>query len=79
VLEVAAFGVPSEFTEEDVAVAVVLRNGEQLSTEMLLEFCRGRMARYMVPRYVRFVDSLPKTPTEKVAKAVLKEWHRRRA
>ncbi len=33
------------------------------------------MARYMVPVHVRFLDALPKTPTEKVAKRVLKEWH----
>ncbi len=75
VLEVAAYGVPSEFTEEDVAVAVVLKKEHELSNDDLLEFCRDRMARYMVPSCVRFLDALPKTPTEKVAKRVLKEWH----
>ncbi len=77
VLEAAAYGVPSEYTEEDVAVSVVLRPGHELSTEQLLDFCRGRMARYMVPLHVRILDALPKTSTEKVAKNVLIESHQK--
>ncbi len=76
VLKVAAYGVPSEFTEEDVAVAVVLKSGQELSADELLQFCGTRMARHMVPAHVRFLDTLPKTPTEKVTKGVLKESHR---
>ncbi len=77
VLEAAAYGVPSEYTEEDVAVAVALRAGHHLGAADLRDYCRGRMARYMVPAHVRFLAALPKTPTEKVAKQVLKEWHAR--
>lgn len=77
VLEAAAYGVPSEHTEEDVAVSVVLRPGRKLSEERLLEYCRGRMARYMVPRCVRFLEALPKTPTEKVEKTTLRQQHLR--
>lgn len=72
VREAAAVGVPSPFTEEDVAVAVVLRPGAVLSAEELRNYCAGRMARYMVPEHVIFVDRLPKTPSEKVAKAELR-------
>lgn len=72
VLEVAAFGAPSPFTEEDVAVAVVLRPGAHLDESGLKAFCEGRMARYMAPEHVLFLDALPKTPTEKVAKGELK-------
>ncbi len=75
VLEAAAYGVPSEYTEEEVAVAVALRQGQNLSEEALRGYCQGRMARYMVPRYVRFLDALPKTPTEKVEKATLRRMH----
>lgn len=75
VVEAAAYGVPSEHTEEDVALAVVVREGHELGADEIIAYCRGRMARYMVPDHVRFVDALPKTPTEKVSKRVLREWH----
>ena len=44
----------------------------------LIEFCAERMARHMVPRYVDLVDELPRTPTEKVEKAVLRDAGRHR-
>lgn len=72
VFEAAAFGVPSPATEEDVAVAVVLRPGAALTDGELRAYCEGRMARYMVPEHVLFLDLLPKTPTEKIDKPVLK-------
>ena len=77
VLEAAAYGVPSEYTEEDVAVSVALRPGHEFSDDELLDYCRGRMARYMVPLFVRFLDVLPKTPTEKVEKTTLRKLHMR--
>ncbi|WP_214322647.1 AMP-binding protein [Nonomuraea sediminis] len=73
VLEVAAFGVPSELTEEDVMVVVTLRPGRELEARDLLAYCQERLPRPMVPRYVEFTGPLPKTPTEKVDKRVLKE------
>lgn len=72
VADAAAYGVPSELTEDDVMVAVVLRDGAQLSPVELTDFCAERMARHMVPRYVDVVDDLPRTPTAKVEKAVLR-------
>lgn len=73
VREAAAFGIPSPLTEEDVAVAVVLRPGAALSAQELQAYCAGRMARYMIPGHVVFVERLPKTPSEKVAKAELRQ------
>jgi crotonobetaine/carnitine-CoA ligase len=73
VMEVAAFGVPSDLTEEDVMVAVVPRPGRSVDPADLVSFCTGRMARYMLPRYVDVVSALPKTPTEKVEKYRLRE------
>jgi crotonobetaine/carnitine-CoA ligase len=72
VLEAAAYGVPSDLTEEDVMVAVVPRPGQVVDRAALLEFCAARMAKHMLPRYVDVVESLPKTPTEKVEKHVLR-------
>ena len=73
VLESGAFGVPSELGEDDVMVAVVLRPGQSVSAEELVRFCEERMAKFMVPRYVDFCESLPKTETHRVQKAVLKK------
>ena len=72
VLDAAAYGVPSELSEDDVMVAVVVRPGEVLAPVDLVAFCAERMARHMLPRYVDLVPELPRTPTEKVEKAVLR-------
>jgi len=71
VLEVAAYGVPSELTEDEVMVSVALRDGQELTAPDLLAHCAQRLPRHMVPRYVEFAGTLPRTPTEKVEKHVL--------
>ncbi|MFF4764462.1 AMP-binding protein [Streptomyces sp. NPDC001292] len=71
VLEVAAYGVPSELTEDDVMVSVALRDNQVLTAPDLLAYCEQRLPRHMVPRYVEFAGTLPKTPTEKVEKHLL--------
>lgn len=73
VLESAAYGVPSELSEEEVMVAIVPRPGAAPSPESLLQFCNDRMAHFAVPRYVRFVDALPKTPSQRIQKYKLRE------
>jgi crotonobetaine/carnitine-CoA ligase len=73
VLEAAAYGVPSELTEEDVMIAVVLAAGRSLTPEELLAFCEQLLARHMLPRYVDFLDRLPRTPTAKIEKYRLGE------
>jgi crotonobetaine/carnitine-CoA ligase len=73
VLDAAAYGVPSELTEDDVMVAVVARAGHTVDPAELVGFCASRMGRHMVPRYVDIVDALPRTPTEKVEKIRLRE------
>ena len=72
-VDAAAFGVPSELTEDDVMVAVVVRPGHTVDAAELITFCTDRMGRHMVPRYVDTVETLPRTPTEKVEKALLRE------
>ena len=68
ILEAAAIGVPSELSEEDVMVWLVAHPEHSLSAAEFIAHCVRHMAPYMVPRYVQFVDALPKTPTEKVEK-----------
>ena len=52
---------------------VVLRLGSSLSPRALADWCATRMAAFMVPRYVRLLPALPKTPTDKVEKFRLRE------
>lgn len=71
--EAAAIPVPSELGEDDVMVVVAPAPGATVEPAALLEFLEARMAYFMVPRYVRVLPELPKTPTAKVLKHVLRE------
>jgi crotonobetaine/carnitine-CoA ligase len=68
VLEAAAIPVPSDLGEDEILVAVVLREGMVLDAKEVAQWCREHLAAIKVPRYVVFVDSLPHTPTHRVAK-----------
>ena len=52
--------------------AIVLKPGSTLAPEALLDFCNERMAHFAVPRYLRFVDSLPKSHAQRILKQELK-------
>ena len=73
VLEVAAFPVTSEHSEDEVMVSVVAREDCLLTEAELVQHCSDNMAYFMVPRYVDMVAQLPKTMTEKVEKYKLKQ------
>jgi fatty-acyl-CoA synthase len=73
VADVQVIGVPDERYGEEVCAWVVLKHGAALDEEELKEFCRGRIARFKIPRYVRFVDAFPMTVTGKVQKFVMRE------
>ena len=86
VLESAALPVKSEVGEDEVMVSVTLKPGQRLAPEQLLAHCEERMAYFMVPRYLRFMEELPKTPTERILKYRLREegvtpdtWDREKA
>lgn len=72
VLEAAAIGVPSDLGEEDVAALVVPREGHAIDPADLHGFLRGDLPRFAVPRYIEVVDELPKTPTERVNKDLVR-------
>ncbi len=73
VLESAAHPIVSPLGEDEVKVCVVAQPSAELLHEDIIDFCSGRMAEYAVPRYVEIVESLPKTPTERVQYGVLRE------
>jgi crotonobetaine/carnitine-CoA ligase len=70
--EVCAIGVPSPLGEEDVKVVVVAVDGEEIDPAALRSWCEGRMARFMVPRFVEVVAALPRAETGKVMKEELR-------
>lgn len=73
VREAAVVAVPSEVAEDEVLAIVAPREGRHIDPEELIRFLEPRMAYYMVPRYVRVIDQLPKTDTAKIQKATLRE------
>ena len=73
VREAAVVGVPSEFGEDDVMAVVAPVAGKSVDPAELLQFLVPRMAHFMIPRYVRVMPELPKTPTQKVQKNLLRE------
>ncbi|MDI2027765.1 AMP-binding protein [Saccharopolyspora sp. TS4A08] len=68
VAQSAAYGVPSEVSEEDVMVAVVLAPGRSLAPEELIAHCAGSLTSFALPRYVRVLPELPMTPSQRVEK-----------
>jgi crotonobetaine/carnitine-CoA ligase len=76
VLEAAAVGVRAAegaSAEDEILVCVVLREGSAPDLGELLDWCTERMPYFAVPRYLRVMDALPKTPTERVRKVELRE------
>lgn len=73
ILESAAHAVTSDLGEDDVKVSIVLQPGEQATPEEVLDFCKGKMAYYAIPRYVELVEALPKTETERIQYGILKQ------
>jgi fatty-acyl-CoA synthase len=73
VADVQVIGVPDEKYGEEIMAWVQLKDGQQVSSDELRDFCRGTIAHYKIPRYWKFVDSFPLTVTGKVQKFKLRE------
>nr|WP_219996352.1 AMP-binding protein [Nocardioides humi] len=72
VSEVAIVATPSPDGEDEVLAIVAPAPGRTIDVQELIEFIRPRLAHFMVPRYFRVLDELPKTPTSKVQKHTLR-------
>ena len=78
-------GVPSEIGEEDIKAFIQLEAGERMEAHEVVEWCRGKLARYKIPRYVEFVEDFPRSKTKQDverhklrAMGVGKAWDRER-
>ncbi|MCY1286637.1 3-[(3aS,4S,7aS)-7a-methyl-1,5-dioxo-octahydro-1H-inden-4-yl]propanoyl:CoA ligase [compost metagenome] len=72
VAEAAVIGTPDERWGETGMALVVLRAGATLDAGQVIAHCKAQLAGYKVPRHVRFVDALPRTPSGKVEKHKLR-------
>jgi len=73
VADVYVVGLPDERLGESVAAWVKLKSGVALTTVELQEFCRGKIAHFKIPQYIRFVDAFPMTVTGKIQKFRIRE------
>lgn len=71
VSESALIGVKNELSDEDLKLFVRRIDGSMLDGATLLAWCGERMARFQVPRFIRFVDEFRKTPTQRIQKQFL--------
>ena len=71
--DVQVIGVPDEKYGEQVMAWVKLREGAEATGENIRDFCRGRIAHFKVPEYVKFVDGFPMTVTGKIRKVEMRE------
>ncbi len=73
VADVQVIGVPDQRFGEEIMAWVMLKADQEATEEEIKEFCRGRIAHYKVPRYVKFVSEFPMTVTGKIQKFVMRE------
>jgi fatty-acyl-CoA synthase len=75
IADVCVYSVPDEKYGEEVAAAVRLKVGENATDEEIKEFCRDRIARFKIPRLIRFVEAFPMTASGKIQRFKLREMH----
>jgi fatty-acyl-CoA synthase len=73
VSDVQVVGVPDERYGEELMAWIIPRQGASLDREQISAFCRGKIAHYKIPRYVKLVDAFPMTVTGKVQKFKLRD------
>ncbi len=73
VFETVVVGVPSPLGEEDVKAYVQLRPGAELDARAFFEYCAAQLPFFMVPKFLEFVDEIPKTANQKAQRYLLRQ------
>jgi len=71
--DAAVVGIPDERWGEAGMAFIVLQKGERMTEEEALRFCEERVAKYKVPKFVKFVSELPQTASQKIMRHKLRE------
>ncbi len=77
VQDVQVVGVPDQKYGEELCACIIVRAGEKLSEQEVRDFCKGQIAHYKIPRYIRLVDSFPMTITGKIQKYLMRDQMKR--
>ncbi len=73
IAEAQIIGVPDQFMGEEVCAVIRVKPGEETGEDEVIEYCKSGISRHKVPKYIRFVQSYPLTPSGKVKKFELRE------
>jgi len=73
VSDIQVYGVPDRKYGEQVMAAIILKKEVEMTEDEVKEFCRGKIANYKIPKYVKFVDGYPMTASGKIQKFKLRE------
>lgn len=73
VSEAAVFGVADEYYGEEIAAWILLHAGETVTEEEIKAFCKGNIAHFKIPKYIRFVNDFPMTVTGKLQKFKMRD------
>ena len=73
VKDVQVAGIPSKKYGEAVAAFIILQEGVTIQAEDVRDFCRNKISRYKIPKYIFFVDEFPMTGSGKIQKFRLKD------
>jgi 2-aminobenzoate-CoA ligase len=79
VADAGVIGIPDEVRGQIAKAFVVLKPGQSATSEQLIEYCKNKIAKYKLPREVVFVNELPRTPTGKLLRRVLRQTEAQKA
>ncbi|MBU2645309.1 long-chain fatty acid--CoA ligase [bacterium] len=75
IADASVIGYPHEKWQEAVKAIITIKPNEKLTEEELVEWCQGKLGRFKIPKKVVFTDNIPRTPTGKVLKRILREMY----
>jgi long-chain acyl-CoA synthetase len=73
IMEACVIGVPDEYSGERIKAFVVLKEGETMTDGEVVDYCKENLVKYKVPKYVEFVEELPKSAVGKILRKELRQ------
>jgi long-chain acyl-CoA synthetase len=73
ILEACAIGVPDDYSGERIKAYIVLKEGETATEDEIIDFCRERLTKYKIPKYIEFTNDLPKSAIGKILRKELRK------